>query len=164
MLTKNLGYLGKFTEWLFGNDDVSLGFLQDIYNEIKKVGLDTDINKFKTAEDLYDYLTNVKIDTKVNQIIKSLPSRSRKLVNQKLKDLIGNNIKSADIIKDFYSKKGGRYNNINDLIKDTKSLIENSQGKWDSSGIDYKEDELVYKDSTTLILHIKNYDRSCDLF
>ena len=161
ILKSNLGYLGKFTEWLF--QDNTIAFLEDIYKMIKNISLDKDINSFKTAEDLYDYLTEKKFNTKVNQTINSLPSRSRNIVNQELKDLIKNNIDSVNSIKDFYSKKGGRYKNITDLIKDTKSLILNLQGEWNPESIDYKKSELVYKDSNTLILHIDSYDRSCDL-
>jgi len=167
ILRKNLGYLGKFTEWLFHNKDhhpgVTIGFLEDVYKMIKNVGLDKDINTFKTSESLYDYLTDKKHETKINQVIKSLPSRSRNLINQELKDLIKNNIDNIDSIKDFYSKKGGRYKNITDLIKDTKSLITNLQGKWNPDSIKYRDRELVYKDSNTLILWIDNYNRSCDL-
>jgi len=161
ILSSNLGYLGKFTEWLFKDNTIT--FLEDIYKMIKNVGLDKDINSFETAEDLYDYLTDKKFNTKVNQIINSLPSRSRNLVNQDLKDLIKNNIDNSNSIKDFYSKKGGRYKNIKDLIKDTKSLILNLQGEWNPESIDYKEGELIYKDSNTLILWIDDYNRSCDL-
>jgi ankyrin repeat protein len=161
ILSSNLGYLGKFTEWLF--NDNSLSFLEDIYKMIKNVSLDKDINSFETSEDLYDYLTDKKFNTKVNQTINSLPSRTRRLANQELKDLIKNNIDSIDSIKDFYSKKGGRYKNIDDLIKDTKSLITNLQGEWNPDSIKYEDKELVYKDSNTLILWIDSYNRSCDL-
>jgi len=161
ILSSNLGYLGKFTEWLF--QDNSLNFLEDIYKMIKNTSLDKDINSFETAENLYDYLTDKKFNTKINQTINSLPSRTRRLVNQSLKDLIKNNIDNVDSIKDFYSKKGGRYKNITDLIKDTKSLITNLQGEWNPDSIKYEDKELIYKDSNTLILWIGNYTRSCDL-
>jgi len=161
ILSSNIGYLGKFTQWLF--NDNTLNFLEDIYKMIKNVSLDKDINSFETAEDLYDYLTEKKYETKVNQTINSLPSRSRNLVNQELKNLIKNNIDNVDSIKDFYSKKGGRYTNIKDLIEDTKSLISNLQGEWNPDSIKYEDKELVYKDSNILILWIDSYDRSCDL-
>lgn len=170
ILKKNPGYLGKFTEWFFedyeeGETPVipKLSFLNRLYREIKEVGLDKDINQFKTAEDLYDHLTDKKINTRVNQTIKSLPSRTRRLVNDSLKELIKNNIKHFDNIKDFYSKKGGRYTSIDNLIRDTKSLISKKQGGWSPDSIDYEEDELVYKDEDTLILWIEDYDRSCEL-
>ena len=65
ILSSNLGYLGKFTQWLFqdNNNNNSLSFLEDIYKMIKNVNLDKDINSFETAEDLYDYLTDKKFNT-----------------------------------------------------------------------------------------------------
>ena len=61
ILSNNLGYLGKFTQWLF--QDNSLSFLEDIYKMIKNTSLDKDINSFETAENLYDYLTDKKFNT-----------------------------------------------------------------------------------------------------
>ena len=162
LLGKNLGYLGKFTEWLF-KDEIDINFLKTLYIELSKIKLDKDINQFKTSEDLYDYLTTFKINAKTNQVINSLPSRARRLVNQELKDLISLNSKYIDNLKDFYSKKGGRYKDIQTLIKDTKSLINNLSGGWNVDSIKYKDSEVVYKDNHTLILHIDNYKRSCDL-
>jgi hypothetical protein len=162
MLGKNLGYLGKFTEWLF-NDGIDINFLKTLYSELIKVKLDKPIDTFETSEDLYDYLTEGKINTKVNQVINSLPSGTRRLVNQELKDLISLNSKYIDTLKDFYSKKGGRYKDIQTLTKDTKKLINNLSGGWNVESIKYKESEVVYKDDHTLILHINSYDRSCDL-
>src|SRR5690606_6565540 len=118
------------------------------------------IDSFKDPEELYDYITELKIGIKVNQAIKSLPSRSRRLVNDKLKSLISNNIKYFNNIKDFYSKKGGRYKNSNDLYSDTENLIKNLSGGWSVGSIKYLPEELVYKDDHTLILHIGDYNRS----
>ena len=159
LLNNNLGYLGKFTQWMF-KDNIPFDQIQSVYNELQSVKLDKPINIFEDPEEVYDYITSVKINRKVNQTIKSLPSRSRKLVNRKLKDLISNNIKYAKNIKDFYSKKGGRYKNAEDLISDTTSLIKNLSGGWSVKSIKYSESELVYKDEHTLILHIKSYERS----
>ena len=162
ILGNNLGYLGKFTEWLFV-DNTKLSYLKTIYEFIKRVGLDKPIDKFTSAENLYDYLTKKEIDTKTKQVIKSLPSRTRKLVNQELKDLISNNSKYIKAIKDFYSKKGGRYKTIDKLIEDTNNLLDNLGGEWNVDGIKYLDKELVYKDDTTLILHVDSYKRSCIL-
>ena len=162
MLGKHQGYLGKFTEWLF-KDNIPMGQLQSVYNEIQSVGLDKPIEQFKTPEEVYDYLTEYKISRSVNQILKSLPSRTRRIVNDNLRNLIKLNIQYKESIQDFYSKKGGRYKNINDLYKDTENLINNLSGGWGIDSIKYQEDELVYKDNHTLILWIKYYDRSCEL-
>jgi ankyrin repeat protein len=159
MLGKHQGYLGKFTEWLFKNN-ISFEQLQSIYNELKTIKLDKPITDFKSPEEVYDYLTSLKIDRKVNQVIKALPSRARRLANDKLRNLISNNIKYHKSIRDFYSKKGGRYKTFDKLYNDTENLIKNLSGGWNVESIKYNKDELVYKDDTTLILHIDSYERS----
>jgi hypothetical protein len=162
MLGKHQGYLGKFTEWMF-KDEFPFEQLQSVFNELQIVKLDKPITEFKSPEEVYDYLTSLKINTKVNQVIKALPSGTRRLSNDKLKDLISNNIKYAGNIRDFYSKKGGRYKTFDKLYNDTENLIKNLSGGWNVNSIKYNEDELVYKDDTTLILHIDSYERSSKL-
>jgi ankyrin repeat protein len=159
MLGKHQGYLGKFTEWMF-KDEFPFEQLQSVFNELQTVKLDKPITEFKSPEEVYDYLTSLKINTKVNQVINSLPSRTRRLANDKLRDLISNNIKYASNIRDFYSKKGGRYKTFDKLYNDTESLIKNLSGGWNVESIKYLPQELVYKDDTTLILHISSYERS----
>ena len=39
LLGKNLGYLGKFTEWLF-KDETDINFLKTLYNELDNIKLD----------------------------------------------------------------------------------------------------------------------------
>ena len=162
LLRKNPGYTGKFTEWLF-EEDLDIDYLTELYNFIKQYKLDKDINSFNSSEDLYDYLTNVKIESKVKKAINKIPSRTRRLVNQELIDLIKNNIEQIDFIKTFFKDKSGKFDNINDLIKATKLTIENARGGWTPNSIDYKKSELVYKDDFTLILNIDSYERSAKL-
>src|SRR5690606_25798678 len=92
LLASNLGYIGKFTEWMF-RDKIKFDQLESLYNELQSVKLDKPIDNFKDPEELYDYITSRKINIKINQVIKSLPSISRRLVNDKLRELINNNIK-----------------------------------------------------------------------
>ena len=162
LLRENPKYIGKFTEWMF-NEDLDIEYIENLYKFLKEYKLDKDINDFTNSEDLYDYLTNLKLESKINKAINVIPSRTRKLVNKELRDLLRNNVEYIDSINKFYLNKSGRYDNINDLIKDTEILITNILGGWSPDVIDYEEDELVYKDDTTLILHIKNFERSCDL-
>ena len=162
LLGKHTGYLGKFTEWYF-KQHTNITYLRNLLNQILEVGLDKSIDTFETAESLGDYLTKTMYDRKTKQVLKSLPSRARRLVTDKLIDLIFNFPQYIVNIKDFYSKKGGRYKDSDKLYSDTEILINNLSGGWGVEYIKYKPEELVYKDSSTLILHIKDYDRSCDL-
>jgi hypothetical protein len=125
-----IGYIGKFTKWLF-EDHESWEKITEIYDMLKAHPTKVPpINTFKKLEDLFDFLQGSAIDTKLNQVINAIPSNARKNVSDKLKKLIELNIKYANAIKDFYSKKGGKFNNSQDLYNDTVALIENLSGKF----------------------------------
>ena len=139
ILRKNLGYLGEWTEWMFDND-IDIQDMKRLYNyykdpKFKDFTKNLDLNQYNNIEQIYDYLTKKYQDRQVEQIIKALPSKNRSIVNDSLRGLIFNNIEYYNEIKDFYSKKGGRYKNIQDLISDTKSFIENLTGPWNSEEI-----------------------------
>ena len=168
ILKKNLGFLGDWTKFMF-NNNIKVEELEYLYNdyfknsEYKFLFKDLNINDFTSTEDVIDYLMKRKQNKQVQQVIKSLPSRTRKIVNEKLKSLIFNNLEYYNEIKDFYSKKGGRYKDIKDLIVDTRSFIENLKGPWNSDEISKKllPEEVIYKDDHTLIAWIQTYERSC---
>lgn len=130
MLVKDnaIGYIGKFTKWIF-KDHESWDKLTEIYNMLKNYpGKVPPIDSFTTIESVFDFLQGAGISTKVNQVINSIPSRARQNVGNKLKKLLELNIKYAEEIKDFYSKKGGKFKNETDLYNETNTLITNLSG------------------------------------
>ena len=169
ILKKNLGYLGNWTEWMFEND-IDIQDMKRLYSyykdpKFKDFTKDLNLNQYNNIEEIYDYLTKQYQDRQVEQVIKALPSKTRKLTNDSLKELIFNNLEYYTEIKDFYSKKGGRYKDIKNLINDTKSFIENLKGPWNSEEIskNLSKEEIVYKDDQTLIAWIETYKRSCEV-
>ena len=167
VLKKNLGYLGDWTEWMFENN-ISLDDMKRLYNyykdpKFKDFTKDLDLNQYNNIEQIYDYLTKKYQDRQVEQVIKALPSKTRRISNNELENLIFNNLEYYTEIKDFYSKKGGRYKNIQDLISDTRSFIENLKGPWNSEEIskNLTSEEIIYIDNQTLIACIQTYERSC---
>ena len=169
ILKKSLGYLGIWTEWMFENN-IDIQDMKRLYSyfkdpKFKDFTKDLNLDDYQNIEQIYDYLTKKYQDRQVEQIIKSLPSKTRKLTNENLKELIFNNLEYYTEIKDFYSKKGGRYKNIKDLIYDTKSFIENLKGPWNSNEIakNLSKEEIIYKDDQTLIAWIQTYERSCSV-
>lgn len=165
ILRKNLGYLGPWTEFMFNNniDPDELDYLyNDYYLKWKNLVKDIDINEFSSTEEVIDHITKKKQNKDVKNVIKSLPSKTRNLVNDELEEIIFNNLKWKEQLKKFYSKKGGRYRNIIALIEDTMSFIENLSGPWNSENIASKlnSDEIVYIDEYTLIAWIQTYERS----
>ena len=165
----NLGYIGPFTIWMY-KDRENLDRIEDVYKKLISVpNLDKQIDEFKKMEDLYDYLQSFEIDRKVNQVIKSLPSISRRLANDELKELIRLNPedKIVNALKDFYSKKGGRYSKNDDataLIKDTRDFINNLKGNFNSETIKKRLEglnvDIVVDTPELLMARIHDYDAS----
>jgi len=166
MLVKDnrIGYIGKFTKWLF-QDRESWEKLIEVYqmlqNHTAKV---PPIDTFKTIEDLFDFLQGSGIETKVNQTINSIPSRARQHANKELRKLIELNIKYAPALKDFYSKKGGKFKDAKSLYAETDALIKNLSGGFNLDAIKKKIKDKKYNVEVILerpdLLVIKPFDYS----
>ncbi len=140
MLLKDnrIGYVGKFTKWLF-QDREPWDKLLEVYEMLKSHPTKVPpIDTFKTIEDLFDFLQGSGIGTKVSQVINSIPSRARQHASAELKKLIELNIKYADALKDFYSKKGGKFKDSRSLYNETDALIKNLSGGFNLEAIKKK--------------------------
>lgn len=168
LLKNNIGYMGKFTEWMF-KDRETFEQLEEIYQALQKINLDKPITDFKKAEELYDYIQNKSIGSKLNQVIKSIPSRTRELVNDELKQLISLNIEHADLLIDFFSKKGGKYSKLGQkaLITDTRTFLENAMGEFNLENVKKSlkglNIEIFYESQTALMVAVGDYDTSCKI-
>jgi len=165
----NIGYIGKFTKWIF-QDREPWTKLVEVYEMLKNHPTRVPpIDTFKTLEDLFDFLQGSGINTKVNQVVNSIPSNARRHVNDRLKKLIELNVKYADQLIDFYSKKGGRFKNSEDLYKDTHALIEKLSGKFNLETLkkkikDTKSNVKVMLESPDiLVIQPLDYEASCAL-
>jgi hypothetical protein len=76
MLTRNAGYLGKFTHWLFV-DGVKIDQLQNLYDRIRGTRLSKPIDDFKTPEEVIDTIIRSRSDAALNQMIGAIPSETR---------------------------------------------------------------------------------------
>ena len=97
LLKQNPGYLGTFTKWLL-EDHESMEKIEEVYKELLKINIDKPIESFVKLEDLYDYTKSYEINKKVNQVINSLPSRTREFANEELENLISLNIEYARFV------------------------------------------------------------------
>jgi hypothetical protein len=123
-----IGYIGKFTKWVF-LDRESMSKLIEVYDMVKQHPSPVPpIDTFKKIEDLFDFLQGSGISIKVNQVTGAIPSRARQNVTDKLKKMIELNIKYAPQLRDFYSKKGGKFKTAADLYDSTEALIKNLSG------------------------------------
>lgn len=166
LLKKNLGYMGTFTKWIF-KDHESFDRVKDVFEKLTSINnLDRKVDEFEKLEDLYDYLQIFESNRSVNQIIKSLPSRTRQYVSEELRELL--RMKSGDkinkAIKNLYSKKGGKYHDSASLLQITKEVIENVEGGWDMETIKAKLEAqgimIVKETDHILMARIDNYTDS----
>jgi hypothetical protein len=166
LLKNNNGYVGAFTKWMF-KDREKFEQIEEVYKMLTEIQIDRHIDSFEKLEDLYDYLQNFEINQKTNQVIKALPSRTRQLVNNELKNLISLNTEYSKSVKDFYSKKGGRYKDIQSLINDTKDYINNLKGDFNLESIKKKLEGLnviiTAESEELLLIQVLDYDASCKI-
>lgn len=186
VLKNKLGYFPTFAKWLF-NDKTDINGLKDIIVLLNEIKIHKPITSFKSSEDLYDFLTETRNKRKLNQIIKSIPSHSRSHISKRIKDVIYSNIDKEEILKDYFSKKGGRSKTEDDLYQRTLEVI-NDGGSNDYNEILNKINriikpslytrignffgrlleipnspnqlEIVYKDGVNIIVKIDSYEIS----
>ena len=81
MLSKNIGYLGKFTQWLFV-DKHPIENLESLYLKVKGTKLPQSIDKYNTPEEVIDSIVRGSAETALNQMIQSIPSRTREFLKK----------------------------------------------------------------------------------
>jgi len=163
LLKNNMGYMGTFTKWYI-KDHESFEKIDEIFKMLKTIQIDKPIEEFEKLEDLYDYIQSYEINKKKNQVINALPSRTRELVNSEFRNLISLNSEYAKHLKDWYSKKGGRYKDIKSLISDTTDFIKNLKGGFNLEAILKKAEgynvDIVDAKPELLMLRINDYAAS----
>ena len=76
LLSRNPGYLGKFTEWLY-KDKIGYKQLENLFDRIKGSTLPKQIDLYKSPEEIIDSLIRTGSEAAVNQMIGAIPSRTR---------------------------------------------------------------------------------------
>jgi hypothetical protein len=123
------------------------------------------INDFDTSEELYDYLNSKDSNSKLNQVLKSIPSNARKLVNEDIVDLIRLNIQYHHNLIKFLSKVGGSYKDSKKLYSDLTDVISKYKGGWFVDNYvslvnDTKGANLIYSDDRFVIADIQTFEAS----
>lgn len=85
LLVRKAGYLGKFTEWMFKNK-MSYEQLENLFNRIKDINLSKQIDEYKSPEEIIDSLIRTDSAAAVNQMINSIPSRTREFLKTETND------------------------------------------------------------------------------
>lgn len=169
LLRNNLGYTGKFTEWMF-LQKVEFSQLQNLYNRIKDERLSKPIDQFKTPEEVIDSLIRTNTETDINQILNAIPGRTRQFLKdcddfEQFENFLKQHAGKKDALIDFFSKKGGRYGSDYDEYEVIDQLIEDLEKIVDAKSISdisklaqtSKNIKLVFEDEKALIVAV-NYD------
>lgn len=134
LLSNNLGYIGKFTEWMFLNK-VSYDQLESLYNRIKDQNLSKPIDQFSTPEEVIDSLIRKTSQGDLNQMLSAIPSQTREFLKEcddfdQLENFLTQHADKKAAIIDFFSKKGGRYGEYDDyevidqIIEDLDKVVD----------------------------------------
>ena len=193
LLKNNLGWMGTFTKWYI-KDHEPFDQIKEIFyrltsrnNEGEFVSGQTlfkfpmdgkNINDFKKSEDLYDFLTIHESNVKVEQLVKLLPSYTKKYITPELKNLIAQNIDLYNGIKTFFINKGGRYNEHSRwwslpkqfktygewLTNETKKEIKNLRDDWTLEFMLNKckglNVDIVVSNPDVLVIRVKDFKAS----
>lgn len=158
--TNNLGYMGKFTEYLL-NENVPIKDLEETFNslnELKKKNIKINIQNLN-FEGLLDEIQNRKNDLQISKLVREFPSTQKKIAKKLLDNLDAYNLFLQVANKDFepFIRKISKYKDESELktalklfskdsVNDRNEIIKyvtNSKG----SSVRFKNDDI-------LIIHV----------
>lgn len=164
LLSKNLGYIGKFTEYLM-TENISYEQLESLYKQIldlKSKNVTLDISKL-SFEKALDKVQDSYNDLSVNSLISQFPSTQKKIARDSIKN---NNYNFNILLKaskksniEAFINKVSRYKNPSDLMnalriftKDAKNNKENV--KQILSDLSSK---LVFENDKIMIVYVPKH-------
>jgi hypothetical protein len=161
LLSKNLGYIGKFTEYLM-DENVAYEDLEELYKKItdlKSRNTTIDISKLSYEKSL-DKIISVNNDLSVNGLISKFPSEQKKIA----KNLILNNktnyniflkVSNKEDLQTFLSKVS-RYKDSDSLLSAMKVFSKdpkNSKEQVKELVNDIKSD-IVFENDNILVVKV----------
>jgi hypothetical protein len=131
LLSKNLGYIGKFTEYLM-NENIPFSDLELLYKDLldlKNKQKNLDISSLK-YEQVIDKIQETRNDLSVNSLIQRFPSEQKAFAKELLKDLTIHGSNYNIFLKaskkenvDALVSKISRYKTSKDLLNALKLFI-----------------------------------------
>jgi hypothetical protein len=164
LLSKNLGYIGKFTQYLF-EENISFEDLKKLATELdtlKKKNQTIDINKFK-YEKLLDEIEIVNNKIKINNFINKLPSLQKSFIK---KDNIGFDTKNI-ILKlvdksniDVFLSKISRYKSYDSLLSAMKVFSKDPKNDLDNVKelLQGLESKIIFEKNNIVVIYVKNWE------
>jgi len=172
LLSKNLGYIGKFTEYLM-HEHVPYEELEKFYKELielKNRQMPVNINDLKYEKAL-DKIQSSKETLSINSLISKFPSDQKKFAREMLTNR-GLNDHQRDTNRNILLKvsqkenlevllsKISRYKDINDLKNALKVFSKdpiNDREKVEEV-LKSINSKIVYKNDNIVIIHVDNYN------
>jgi hypothetical protein len=164
LLNKNLGYIGKFTEYLM-LENIPFESLQDLYNQLldlKSKAQTFDISKLK-YEEVLDKIQLVKNDISVRNLINQFPSEQKLIAREISNNDDGFNlllkVSNREDISPFITKIA-RYKNYKDLIDALKIFSKERFNEKEEikKYIDSSKSRIALEKDNILIIEIKSLE------
>ena len=160
LLSKNLGYIGKFTEYLM-DENVAYEDLEELYkkiNDLKSRNTTIDISKLSYEKSL-DKIISVNNDLSVNGLISKFPSEQKKiakvLINNKTNYNIFLKVSNKEDLQTFLSKVS-RYKDSDSLLSAMKVFSKdpkNSKEQVKELVNDIKSD-IIFENDNILVVKV----------
>ena len=171
LLSKNLGYIGKFTEYLL-HENIKYEDLVELYNQIldlKSKNATIDISKL-SYEKALDKIADINNDLSINGLISQFPGEQKKIVKEILKGKKGDwdhntnynillKVSKKEDIKVFLSKVS-RYKTKEDLINALKVFSKDAQNSREQVKVllsDMKS-EIVFENDKIVVVKVDNIE------
>ena len=171
LLSKNLGYIGKFTEYLM-HENIKYEDLVELYNQIldlKSKNATIDISKLSYEEAL-DKIVDINNDLQVNSLISQFPGEQKKFAKEILKKSNNNwdfstnyniflKVSKKEDIKTFISKVS-RYKTEDDLLKALKVFSRDAQNTKEKVKelLSNMKSEIVFENDKILVVKVDNIE------
>ena len=162
LLKSNLGYIGKFTEYLM-NENIPYVELENLYRDLidlKNKQKTIDISNL-SYEGVLDKISIVKNDLTINSLISKFPSEQKNIARELIKDHDGYNLvlKAASSHKlDILLTKISRYHSKNEL-KTALSLFSKESMNDREKIKEFLKDSksaIVYESDNIMIVKVDN--------
>jgi hypothetical protein len=163
LLSKNMGYIGKFTEYLM-NENIPYEELENLYKELlylKSKQKPLDISKLK-YEKVLDKIQDSKNDLSVNNLLSKFPAEQKNIAKELLKTDYNLLLQTAnkDNLQNFVSKIS-RYKSFDEL-KNAMKLFGKSSINKKSEIKEYvvksKYSNIVFENENILIVKISSIE------
>lgn len=161
-----LGYMGKFTEFLFNG--VPYSEIETLYNNItdlKKRNLKIDIDSFNKYEDVLDEIAKKEITYKFKAIFNQFPKEQKELFNDP-KDMDRDDIITISKLYDVedykpFMSKISRYKSEWELMKSVKRFLDGKIKSLTKEDIKSMLDDdliLMFENENILVLRTKTHE------